>query len=110
MSLQLHIFGEQHSDLPEHAPCGFVRHSSFPLNLFCRDSASSGTHQIHRLKPNAERRSALLEDGSNERVNVMSAPITRICHASGDAVVLARLFACLTVNHAVRPAGLLDLL
>src|SRR5437773_3547132 len=47
--LQLHVsFGQQRANLAEHSPCGFVGNSGFALNLLCRNSATSGSHQVHR--------------------------------------------------------------
>src|SRR5438270_693829 len=69
ISLQLHIFSEKRPNLPEHTPCSLVSDAGFPLNLLCGNSAASGTHEVHRLKPDAQRRGAFLEDGSGQRIN-----------------------------------------
>src|SRR5579864_6449289 len=92
-TLQLQILRQQHSDLPEHAPRGFIGDASLTLDLLCRDSATSGSHQVHGLKPDAKRSSALLKNGSREWVDMMAATVASISSASGDTVMLAFLFA-----------------
>src|SRR6266571_260048 len=73
-TLQLHsIFGEQRTNLAEHAPRGLVGDASFPLNLLCGDAAAGGTHEIHRVEPSLERSSGLLEHGPGQRVDVVPA-------------------------------------
>src|SRR5438046_989201 len=70
-SLQLHILREQHTNLLKHAPRGFISDASLTLDLLCGDSATSGTHQVHCLKPSAKRSSAFLENSSGKRIDVM---------------------------------------
>src|SRR5947208_15382770 len=93
MSLQL-------ANLIEHEACGFVVNASFALDLLCRVAATSGTHQVHRLEPNAKRGGALLENGSNERIDMIPAMITSVRPASRDAIMHACLLAVRTVDYA----------
>jgi hypothetical protein len=94
--------------LTEHAPRSFIRYSGFTLNLFCRDAATSGTHQVHSLKPDAERRCAFLKDRSGQRVNVIPAMVTGVSCAARHAVMFAILFALFAIGDAIRPALLFD--
>ena len=89
-SLQLQIaLREQRANLLEHAPRGFVGDASLALNLLCGDSATSRTHEIHRVEPSLERSSGLLEDGPSERVDMIAAMVAGVCGAIAYAVMLA---------------------
>ena len=106
----MQILGEQHANLLKHAPRGLVGDASLALDLLRGDSATSGTHEVHRLKPDAKRSGAFLEDGSCEWVDVMAATVTRIGSATAHAVMLALFFASFTIDHPARPTLLFDLL
>ena len=47
-TLQLHVaLSQQATQLLKNAPCGFLGHASFALNLFRGDAAPSPTHEVH---------------------------------------------------------------
>jgi len=94
--------------LTEHAPRGFIRDSGFALNLFGGDAATSGTHEIHCLKPDSERCGAFLEDRSGQRVNVIAAMVASVGSTARHAVVFAVNSALLTGCHATRKTLFLD--
>lgn len=98
------IIGKQSANLLENAPCSFVGDASLALDLFCGDSAASGTHEVHRVEPNAERSSGFLEDGSCERIDLSAAMVAAVGGASLDAIVFSLLLALLAVSDAAGPA------
>src|SRR5579884_545299 len=102
-SLQLSIFGKQAANLLEHSPRAFVGDSGLALNLLCRYAATSRTHQVHGVEPSAQRSAALLEDGSGEWVDVLSAVVAGIRSAASDVMMLAqftRAFFGIAFHHA----------
>jgi hypothetical protein len=108
-TLQLQIpVGHQRTNLLEHAPRGFVGHRSFALDLFCGDSATGGTHLVHRMKPLLQRSARFLEDGPSQRVEMPATPITRKRRAPANAMVFCFLFAFLATRDSARPALLED--
>src|SRR5579872_803987 len=89
---------EKGANLVEHAPRGFVGDASFAFDLFCRDSATCGGHQVDRMEPRLKRSRGLVEDRSSGRVNVMAAMIARIRGAARYAMVLRDILAELAVD------------
>jgi hypothetical protein len=103
--LQLHVvLGEQGANLFEHTPCGFIGDTSFTLNLLCGDAASSGTHQESSIKPQLERGSSFLEDGSGQRINLSAAIIATICGPADDTMMLALNTALIAISDPAGPA------
>lgn len=98
------IVGEQRTDLLEDSPRGFVSDASLALDLLRGDAATGGTHEVHRVEPNAERSSSLLEDSSCERIDLSAAMVAAVGGASANAIVLALLLALLAVSDAIGPA------
>src|SRR5947209_18040788 len=73
-TLQLQtVLGQEAPNLAEHAPRGLVGDACFPLNLLRGDSAASGTHEIHRVKPQPQGSSSFLKDCSGQWVDVIAA-------------------------------------
>ena len=108
-TLQLQtVLGQKTPNLAEHAPCCFVGDACFPLDLLCGDTAASGTHEIHRVKPQPQGSSSFLKDCSGERVDVIAAMVARVRSAPAYAVMLALDAALFTVSDAVRPALFFD--
>jgi len=100
-------FGKQYPNLLEHTPSGFVCDLEFPFNLLSGDSASSGSHSVHNLKPNPERRGRLVKDCTRSRVNMVATVIAGIARAFRDLVVLCHSLAVWALD-AVRPAMVLN--
>ena len=93
----------------EHAPRGFVRHSSFALNLFGGNATPGTADQVHRVEPDSQRCARLLEDRSGQRVDVISARLASEGRAPFDAVVFLRLLvAFVAVGDAAGEALLFD--
>src|SRR5271157_1617091 len=92
------VTAQHGTNLLKHAPCGFVGHSSFPLNLLRGNSTTSRGHQIDRVEPCCERRRGLVEDGVSSRVNVMSTVIARIRRATLDAMMLCDRFTGFAID------------
>lgn len=84
---------EKLTNLFEHAPRGFVGDASFPLYLFCRDSAARRGHQVDGVEPRPERRTGLVEDCSGGGVNVMAALIARIRRTASHAMMFCHTLA-----------------
>src|SRR5215469_248226 len=103
LQLQFAI-GEERANPVEHAPRALIGDASFPLNLLRGDSATSRTHQVHRIEPSLERSRGLLKNSSLERVKVMSAMVARKCGAIADAMMLACLSALHAWRDTIRPA------
>lgn len=101
-------FGHQRANLFEHAPCGFIRDSGFPLNLLCRDTATGRSHLEHCMEPSTQSRSAFLKDRSGQRVNVVAAIVASVSSAPRDAMVFAIHAAFIAKSYSVRPALLFD--
>jgi len=99
-ALQLHVgFGQQLTNLAKDAPCGFVSHSGFALNLLRGNAATSRTHLVHRIKPDVQRSGGLLKDCARKRVEVM-ARFARIGCAARNAIQFPILLAVRAVRHA----------
>jgi len=81
------------ANLLEHAPCGFVGHSSLALNLFRADAATSRSHQVDRMEPSCKRSGRLVKDRVSGRVNVMAAMVARVGWAARYAVMLCNRIA-----------------
>jgi hypothetical protein len=109
--LQLQIaLRQETADLLEDAPCGFVGDASLALNLLSRDAATSGTHEVHRIKPSFERGAGLLKDGTRERIDVIAAMVASVGSTIAHAVVLAVNLALRAAGDAIGPALLFDVL
>src|SRR5438874_999575 len=108
-TLQLQtVLGQETPNLAEHAPRGFIGDASFPLNLLRGNTATSGTHEVHRIEPSLERSSGLLKNGASERIHVIPAMVTSESGTTRHAIVLALDTALLALSHTVRPALFLD--
>lgn len=108
--LKLQVFGEQRTNLLEHAPCGFVGHRSFALDLFRRNPAASRTHQVHRVEPRPQTGGRFLQDRASERIDVPAARLAGVGCAPSDAVVLFVGLTRLAIRDAARKALFLDVL
>lgn len=85
----------------EHSPSRLVSNSNFTLKLFSRDTAASGGHQEHGVKPVAKRGRRLMEDSSGEGANLIT---TELAGINGLALypVMRRYLLALHAVHAVR--------
>jgi hypothetical protein len=91
------VFFVQHTvNLFEHPPCGFVGHTRFALNLFCRDSAAGRGHEIDRIEPRGKRRWGFVKDRVSGRMNVIPAVLAAIGRAAHHAIMLCDLLTVLT--------------
>src|SRR5207253_9917250 len=68
-------FIQHGANLFKHAPCGFIGHSGFALNLFCRNSATGGSHQIDGIKPRRQWSRRFVKDRVSSRVNMVTAEV-----------------------------------
>ena len=92
------ILIEQRADFVEHSPRGLVGYASLPLNLFRGDPATRGRHQVDGVEPGCKRSTGFVEDRVGCRVNMVSAMITRVRSAAGNAVMLCRTLARFAEN------------
>src|SRR5262249_33218817 len=99
-SLQLYVLRKQTANLSEHTPCSLIGNASFALNLLGRDSTTGRAHEVHCIKPETERSSGLLKDGSRKRVNVIAAMVAGIGSATRDAVMLSFLLAFRAIGYS----------
>src|SRR6202023_2122084 len=86
-------FIERRADLFEHAPCSFVGNAKLPLQLLGADTATRRGHQVHRVKPEFQRRCRILKDSPAHWMFVASAELTAIRWASFGAMMLGTLLA-----------------
>src|SRR6185436_6234305 len=61
------------ANLVEHAPGGLVVDPKLALKLFGRDAAASARHQVHRVKPQAQRSRGAVEDRPGRGMDVVPA-------------------------------------
>lgn len=101
------IFCQHGANLLEHPPRGFIGHTRLTLNLFRRDAATSGRHQIHRIEPRSQRSRGFVEDRASRRVNVVTAIVTAIRWATDHAMMLSHALAILALD-AVRVEMVLE--
>src|SRR5713101_1362079 len=94
------IFVQHGANLFKHAPCGLVSNTCLPLNLLCRDTAPSRSHEIGRVEPCGKRGGRLVEDRASGRVNVMTAIVARIRWTADYTVMLRFLLALVTKYRA----------
>jgi len=94
--------------LAARAPCCFISDTCFPLNLPGRDVALSREQQVQNIEPSSQRRRALREDCSRQRVNVIATMIAGVSFSARHAVMSARDAALLAVDHTLGPELLLD--
>src|SRR5271157_4099387 len=92
------IVAQHRANLSEHAPRRFIGHACFPLNLLCRNAASSRGHQVDRVEPRCEWRWRFVKDGISGWMNVMSTVIARIRRTALDAVMFCDRFAGFAVD------------
>lgn len=78
------------------------------MNLFCGDTATGGTHEVHCLKPDAERCAGLLEDRSSKRVDVIPAVVASVSSPARNPIMLAILATLLAGRYATGKPLLLD--
>jgi hypothetical protein len=99
----LHVsLGQQRANLAEHPPSGFISDSGFALNLLCRNTATSRSHEIHGVVPEPQRRAAVLEDRPGHRRNLCKAFIATVHGATLDTMMLTVLFARFAVRNTAR--------
>ena len=101
-TFQFVVITEKRANLLEHAPRGLVGHACLALNLLCRNAATSGTHQVHGVKPEPQRSARLLEDRSGHWGDHRTAVVTGVGRTPGYAMVLAILLALRAIGDAAR--------
>jgi len=94
-------FVQHGANLLEHAPRSFIGNARLALDLFCRNSATSRGHQIHRVEPRCKGRGRLVKDGASRGMNMVAAVFAAIRRSARCAVMLGHGLALLAVN-AVR--------
>jgi len=82
------IITQQRTDLFEHTPCRLISYPCFTLDLFSRDTASSGTHQINGMKPQFQRCSRFFKYSAYRWMKMMSAVIATIRRTANNFMML----------------------
>jgi hypothetical protein len=86
-------FIQHRANLVEYAPCALVGNAKFPLQLFRADTASRGSHQKDRVKPEFQGSGGILKNGAAHRMILMTAILAGISGAFSNAVMRSYLLA-----------------